>query len=318
MNQNQTQNQQKLNNHNLICNTASAAIADSVPRNISKISQLLSFLSFGYKSPKTVVAVLRLSGVIGKVSNIKSGLSLESMNELIEKAFNLPKLTALCLIINSPGGSPVQSELIAKRIISLSKEKKIPVYSFIEDVAASGGYWLACAGTEIYASRSSIIGSIGVISTSFGFDKTIEKLGIERRVYSEGKNKSILDPFLPAKQSDIKIIQKLQQQIHSHFIDYVKERRIGKLTQSDDFLFNGEFWAGSSAVDFGLIDNIEDMYDFIKRKFGSEVKIEYVASKQSWLKKKFGMIQRETSQQFADHLIDSIEHKLMTNQFNLK
>ena len=153
------------------------------------------------------MAVLRLSGVIGKVSTMQSGLTLESLNELIEKAFKIKKLKALCLIINSPGGSPVQSELIAKRIRDLAKENKIKIYSFIEDMAASGGYWLACSGDWIYALPSSVIDSIGVVSSGFGFHEAINKLGIERRVYTEGKNKSVLDPFKPINKDDLQIIK---------------------------------------------------------------------------------------------------------------
>ncbi len=302
-------------------NSHNSSIADTNPvlinkRQIGKLEHLLSFLPFGTKGSKSVVAVLRLSGVIGKVSSVKTGLSMETLNELIEKAFEIKKLVAVCLTINSPGGSPVQSELIANRIISLSKETKVPVYSFVEDIAASGGYWLACAGKEIYASKSSIIGSIGVISSGFGFQEAINKLGIERRVYTEGKNKSMLDPFQPAKANDIKIIKQLQKQIHEHFIDHVKTRRIGKLTQEDDILFNGEFWSGQSAVDFGLIDGIEDMYSFIKKKFGDNIKLEYIAGKQSWLKKKLGMV-NHPPQEFVDSVIDTLEYKLIKSRFNI-
>ncbi len=287
-------------------------------RQVGKLEQLFSLLPIiGSGASKPVVAVLRLSGVIGKVSSIKSGLTIESLHELIDKAFEIKNLEALCLSINSPGGSPVQSELISKRIRSLAQEKKIPIYSFVEDVAASGGYWLACIGDQIYASRSSIIGSIGVVSASFGFPTAINKLGIERRVYTEGKNKSILDPFQPVQEGDIKIIKHLQKQIHGHFIDYVKERRIGKLTQEDDILFNGEFWSGKTAVDFGLIDGIDDMYSFIKKKYG-DVTIKYVANKQSWLKKKLGMVRQDVVQEFSDSLIESIDNKITYDRFNIR
>jgi signal peptide peptidase SppA len=287
-------------------------------RQVGKLEQLLSSLPIiGSGASKPVIAVLRLSGVIGKVNSIKSGLTIESLHELIDKAFEIKNLEALCLSINSPGGSPVQSELISKRIRSLAQEKKIPIYSFVEDVAASGGYWLACIGDQIYASKSSIIGSIGVISASFGFPAAINKLGIERRVYAEGKNKSILDPFQPAQERDIKIIKHLQKQVHEHFIDYVKERRVGKLTQEDDILFNGEFWSGQTAVDFGLIDGIDNMYSFIKKKYG-DVTIKYVANKQSWLKKKLGMVRQNFIQEFSDTLIESIDNKITYDKFNIR
>lgn len=259
------------------------------------------------------VAVLRLNGVIGKVG-MKGGLTIDSLNASIEKAFKTPKLKAVCLIINSPGGSPVQSELIASRIISLANEKNVKIYSFVEDVAASGGYWLACAGDEIYASKSSIVGSIGVISSSFGFQDAIEKLGIERRVYTQGNNKSILDPFSKAKDSDVKIIKNLQKHIHDHFITYIKSRRRNRLTQSDEILFNGEFWSGDTAVDFGLIDGINDVYSFIKEKFGDKIKIEYITAKQSWLKQKLGI--GIDADDIAQTIIDKTKAELITQKFD--
>lgn len=312
----------KINNNDNLASEAVTAISSAGKGRAGKIEQLLSYMPFFFKNREPVVAVLRLNGVIGKVSGMRSGLSLEGLNELIEKTFNISKLTAVCLVVNSPGGSPVQSELIAKRIISLAKEKKVTVYSFVEDVAASGGYWLACAGHEIYASKSSIVGSIGVVSSSFGFHDAINKLGIERRIYTEGKNKSVLDPFEPVKPADVKIIKQLQKQIHEHFISYVKERRGGKLTQSDEILFNGEFWAGLSALDLGLIDGIDEMYSFIKRTFGDDVKIEYIASKQSWLRRRFSMIfDSKVSDNFtaelADSMVEKLESKLIENRFNL-
>ncbi len=260
------------------------------------------------KNNKKRIAVVRLQGVIGKVGGPRgSGMTIESMNSLIEKAFNSPKTVAVCLCVNSPGGSPVQSELIAKRIIELSKSKNIPVYAFIEDVAASGGYWLACSASEIYASKSSIVGSIGVISAGFGMVDAISKLGVERRVYTSGKNKSVLDPFLPAKQDDVKLIKKIQEGVHKHFIDYIKTRRAGKLTQDDDILFNGEFWNGDIAYDFGLIDGIDDLYNFIKRKFGDKVKLDYISQNESWFKKKMGII----SQSFVENLSSQIKFDIV-------
>jgi signal peptide peptidase SppA len=284
-------------------------------RQISKIEQLFASV-FG--DSKDVIAVLRLSGVIGKVSTVQSGLTLESLNELIEKAFKIKKLKALCLIINSPGGSPVQSELIAKRIRDLAKENKIKIYSFIEDMAASGGYWLACSGDRIYALPSSVIGSIGVVSSGFGFHEAINKLGIERRVYTEGKNKSVLDPFQPVNKDDLKIIKSLQKQVYEHFVDYVKTRRVGKLTQQDEILFNGEFWAGQTALDYGLIDGIGDMYSVMKEKFGDNIKFQYLCAKQPWLKKKLGMGSKILTDNFANSLIDAVENKIINDKFDIK
>lgn len=284
-------------------------------RQISKLEQLVASI-FG--DSKEVIAVLRLSGVIGKISTVQSGLTLESLNELIEKAFKIKRLKTLCLIINSPGGSPVQSELIAKRIRMLSKENKIKVYSFIEDMAASGGYWLACSGDHIYASRSSIIGSIGVVSSGFGFHEAINKLGIERRVYTEGKNKAVLDPFKPINKDDLKIIKNLQKQVYEHFVDYVKTRRAGKLTQQDDILFNGEFWAGQTALDYGLIDDLGDMYSVMKEKFGDNIKFQYLCAKQSWIKKKLGIASKILTDNFVDSLISSFKNKIINDKFDIK
>lgn len=282
-------------------------------RQTGKFAQLFAMIPIIGSKKNQVVAVLHLNGVIGKVGVLKTGLTIEGLNDLIERAFLLKNLVAVCVTINSPGGSPVQADLIAKRIRSLAKEKKIPVYSFIEDVAASGGYWLACIGDKIYASKSSIIGSIGVISAGFGFPIAINKLGIERRVYSEGKNKSILDPFQHVQEEDVKIIKNLQKQIHEHFIDYVKERRIGKLTQEDNILFNGEFWSGQTAVDFGLIDGIDDLYNFINRKYENAT-VTHITVKQSWIKKNLGMVgnsfAHELSESFSTSLVETVDNKI--------
>lgn len=298
-------------------------------KRTGKFDQLLALLPFNLGINKPVVAVLRLDGVIGRLGAVRSGLTLCSLNKVIEKMFKLDRLDSVCLCINSPGGSPVQSELIAKRLLALSKETGVPIFSFVEDVAASGGYWLACSGSKIFASQSSIIGSIGVISSGFGFTGAIEKLGIERRVITEGKNKSVLDPFLPVKKSDIAIIKDLQKNAHSHFIEHVKESRKGRLTQTDDILFNGEFWHGLKALDYGLIDGIEDLYSFIYKKYGNEVKIEYIEQKQSWFKKRFGIslnndgalrnkeLIKEMADQITEAALDKIESRLLKNKFDL-
>ena len=183
-----------------------------------------------------------------------------------------------------------------------------------------GGYWLACAGDKIYVSESSIIGSIGVISSGFGFHEAISKLGIERRVYTQGKAKSVLDPFQPAKDSDIKLIKKIQKEIHEHFINTVKTRRAGCLTQSDDILFSGEFWTGQRAVDYGLVDGINDLYSFIQDKFGDNIKVEHIEHKQTWIKKKLGI--NKMSDNFASELAESIvdiaEKRLIQSKFDLR
>jgi signal peptide peptidase SppA len=277
----------------------------------SKIFNFLSFLPFEiFNKSKGVVTVLRFDGIIGKGTMNKPGITIDDFNNKIEKAFKAKRLLAVCLVVNSPGGLPVQAELIAQRIRQLADANSIPVYSFIQDIAASGGYWLACAGDEIYASKSSIVGSIGVISSGFGLHKMIEKFGIERRIYTQGENKSILDPFVPQKDQDIKIIKDLQEQVYAHFVDYVKSRRKSKLTQSDGFLFNGAFWAGQSAVDFGLIDGIDNLYNFIKNKFGDDIDIQYVKNKPSFIKKYL-------SSNVASDVISEIKQQLIYDKFNL-
>ena len=298
-------------------NSISTAKTSINTNRSSKIDQLISVLPFWFNT-KPVVAVMRLEGVIGKVGSMKSGLTISSLNKLIEKMFKIERLDAVCLCINSPGGSPVQSELISKRLTSLAKELGVPIYSFVEDVAASGGYWLACAGDKIFANKSSIIGSIGVISSGFGFHEAIGKLGIERRVIAEGKNKSVLDPFQPAKSSDVKLVKDLQKKIYEHFIETVKEHRKGRLTQTDEIIFNGEFWTGQKALDYGLIDGIDDLYSFIHKKYGNEVKVEYIENKQSWFKRKLGMSNsKDTVQELTDTMLDRIEARFMAGKFDL-
>ncbi|MDB2415298.1 S49 family peptidase [Rickettsiales bacterium] len=263
---------------------------------------------------KCKVAVLRLSGVIGGGSSFKSGLSLEEINENIEKAFDIKNIKAVALQVNSPGGSPVQSELIFNRIRQLSEEKKIPVYTFVEDLAASGGYWLACAGDEIYASRSSIVGSIGVISAGFGFVELINKIGVERRVYSQGENKSVLDPFQKEKQSDIKILTEAQKDVHESFKDLVRSRREGKIKKTHEKqLFSGEFWSGNKAKDLGLIDDISDMYSVIKNKFGKDIQFEKVESQKGWLKKRIGVF----SESMVEQIVAKINHTQYWSKFGL-
>jgi signal peptide peptidase SppA len=284
---------------------------DIIETKSDRVKNLLNFLGLD-KYSKPVITILNLHGIIGKTA-MKSGLTFDAMNDQIEDAFSPKKLTAVLLNINSPGGSPVQAELIARRIMQLSKEKNVPVYAFVQDMAASGGYWLACAADEIYASASSIIGSIGVISAGFGFVEAIKKLGVERRVYFQGNNKSILDPFKTEKPEDIELLSKLQQEVHESFKDYVKSRRKGRLTQSEDILFTGQFWCGQTAKDFGLIDGIENLYDFIEKNYGTKVEIKYIKTKESWIKRKFGISINLNSKDLVDAASDKIDENLVNN-----
>lgn len=246
---------------------------------------------------RAIVPVLRFTGPIGMATPLRPGLSLASYAGPIEKAFNLSKLPSVAVLINSPGGSPVQSNLIFKRIRQLADEKKKRVYVFCEDVAASGGYFLAIAGDEIYADPSSIVGSIGVISSGFGFVEAIDKLGIERRVYTAGLNKSTLDPFLPEKPEDVERIKKIQGDIHEVFIGLVKERRLGKLKAPDSDLFSGAFWAGQQARDLGLIDGIGDVRSKMRELHGDKVVLKVVEPEKQGL---LGRVRRMASTAASD------------------
>ncbi len=238
---------------------------------------------------KAVVSVLRLSGVIKAGGGMKKGLNLEALEEVIEKAFEEKHLKAVALSINSPGGSPVQSALIAGRIREIAKEKDVPIFAFCEDAAASGGYWLACAGDEIYAHPSSIVGSIGVISGNFGFPAMLEKIGVERRVYTSGESKSQLDPFKAEKASDVKHLKSLLSDIHEQFMDYVRTRREGKLREEEKVLFSGSFWTGAKAADLGLVDGLGELRSVCRDKFGDETKFVEAEIEKSFLQRKLGL-----------------------------
>ncbi len=238
---------------------------------------LFSPKSWFDRSP--VVPVLRLSGTIGASSPLSPALNLISLAEQIEKAFSVKNAKAIALQINSPGGSPVQSKLIFNRIRALAQEKDLPVYSFVEDVAASGGYWLALAGDEVYADDSSILGSIGVISAGFGFDKAIKKIGVDRRVYTAGERKMSLDPFSPEKPDEIERLKLLQKDIHKAFRSLVENRRGDKIVEAGDMLFTGEFWSGTKAVELGLIDGLGDLRSVMREKLGDKVNLKLITPK---------------------------------------
>jgi serine protease SohB len=232
-----------------------------------------------FLKPDPVVAVIRLSGTIA--SGGRGALNDELMGPVIEKAFKRGKPKAVALVINSPGGSPVQSSLIGARIRRLSDEKNIPVIAFVEDVAASGGYWLASAADEIYADESSIIGSIGVISMGFGLNELMAKHGVERRVYTAGKSKSMLDPFQAEKPADVKRLKGLLDDMHVFFKDHVGARRAGKLVDQD--LFTGDIWVGQKSIDVGLADHLGHLVPTMKDRFGDKVKFRRFGQKKPFL-----------------------------------
>jgi signal peptide peptidase SppA len=272
------------------------------------------------------VPVLRFSGPIGMATPLRPGLALASAAGAIEKAFNLSKLPTVAVAINSPGGSPVQSHLIFSRMRQLAQEKDKRIYVFCEDIAASGGYFLALAGDEIYADPSSIVGSIGVISAGFGLDKFIDRFGIERRVHTAGKDKGALDPFRPERPEDVALLKELQRDVHEVFMNVVKERRAGKLVGSGDDLFSGSFWSAARARELGLIDGIADMRSKMREVHGPKVRLKAVPLGGGGLLSRFrrlpafGSITNEGfafAPSFADDVLSAIEARALWSRFGL-
>ena len=234
-----------------------------------------------FRKERVVIPVVRLSGAIASGGGpLRQSLNLAGISQALEKAFEMKAAPAIALVVNSPGGSPVQSRMIYNRIRDLAQEKQKKVLVFVEDVAASGGYMIALAGDEIIADATSIVGSIGVVSGGFGFPELLKKLGVERRVYTAGENKVILDPFQPEKEKDIEYLKSLQLEIHKVFIDMVRERRAGKLTD-DDTVFSGLFWTGGRGLELGLIDGLGDMRQELKKRFGDKTKLVLVGTPRS-------------------------------------
>mgnify|MGYP000716439939 CR=1 FL=1 len=262
---------------------------------------------------KKIVPVVLLSGIIGNVGGLRNGITISSIENLLEKAFKIKNPAAVAIIINSPGGSPVQSSLIYKRIKKLARAKKSKVIFFVEDVAASGGYWLACAADEIYIDHNSIIGSIGVISPGFGFVNLLKKIGIERRIYTSGKSKSFLDPFKEEKVEDIERLKKIQEQIHDNFISYVKLRRGNKLNENNlEEIFSGLFWVGQKGIDLGLADGLGSINEIIENKFGKKAKIKIIDQKKSFLQRKLS-----SSLIDSDAVLQKIEEKALWSRYGL-
>jgi signal peptide peptidase SppA len=263
-----------------------------------------------FREVPPVVAVLRFHGIIAPRG--PRTLSLGSTVALIERAFTLPDVAAVALVINSPGGSPVQSALIHRRVRQLSAEKNVPVLAFAEDVAASGGYWLALAGDEIFSEETSILGSIGVISAGFGFSRLIERLGIERRLHTAGERKSMLDPFLPEAPSDVERLTVLQQDIHRAFQDHVRRRRAGKIDGADETVFGGDVLTGRMAVDRGLVDGIGELRGVMRARYGDKVKLRlFAAERRRWpLLRRLPFAAHEPGAIISD-LADWIEERLL-------
>ena len=256
-------------------------------------------LKIPFKKERKTVAVVRMAGAIS--AGPRGQLNDQTYGPILEKAFEKGKPSAVALVINSPGGSPVQSSLIGARIRRLSQEKNVPVYAFVEDVAASGGYWIAAAADEIYIDETSIVGSIGVISAGFGAHEFISRYGIERRVYTSGTSKSTLDPFKPEKKQDIERLNSMLTQIHTSFIAHVKARRGARLSE-DERLFSGEFWAGQPAIDLGLADHIGHLEPAMKEQFGQNVKFRQYGAKKGWAQRLGGRIFEDAFQSFEERL----------------
>lgn len=267
-----------------------------------------------WRKKTPLVHVVRLQGAIGVGTPFKPPLTMEGLAETLERAFARKGIVAVALIINSPGGAAVQSALIHARIRALSTEKKIPVFAFCEDVAASGGYWLACAGDEIYADSSSIVGSIGVIAAGFGFVDAIKKLGIERRVHTAGESKSVLDPFQPEKPEDVEHLKSLQRDVHEDFKALVRSRRNGKLRGDEAELFSGAFWSGRQALALGLVDGIGHMRDILRARFGDRTEFKLIAKPQGWGLRRLGF---GTAMDPASGLIDAMEIRALWGRFGL-
>jgi signal peptide peptidase SppA len=241
------------------------------------VERLKEFIPAKFRRGIAVVPVVRLSGVIGAVTPLRPGMSLSGVAKMLERAFATKNAKAVALVINSPGGSPVQSRQIYLRIRQLAAEKKLPVLVFVEDVAASGGYMIACAGDEIFCDPSSILGSIGVVGGSFGFQDLIKRIGVERRLYTAGAHKAMLDPFLPEDPEDVARIKALQREIHAIFIALVKQSRGTRLKGADEVLFSGEYWAGETSVSLGLADAIGDLRSTLRTRYGDKVQMPVIA-----------------------------------------
>ncbi len=241
------------------------------------MERLIELLPARLRPGIAVVPVVRLSGVIGAVTPLRPGMSLAGVARTLERAFDMKNAKAVALVINSPGGSPVQSRQIYVRIRQLAAEKKLPVLVFVEDVAASGGYMIACAGDEIFCDPSSIMGSIGVVGGAFGFQDLIKKIGVERRLYTAGAHKAMLDPFLPENPDDVARVKALQREIHTIFIALVKQSRGSRLKGADDVLFTGEYWAGETSVSLGLADAIGDLRSTLRARYGDKVLMPVIA-----------------------------------------
>jgi len=285
---------------------------------VATLHTLRSFLPARFRPDIPVVPVVRLSGVIGVVTPLRPGLMLSTVARTLERAFSIRNARAVALVINSPGGSPSQSNLIFRRIRQLAAEKNLPVLAFVEDVGASGGYMLACAGDEIICDQFSLVGSIGVVGGSFGFPKLMEKLGVERRLYTSGDRKVMLDPFQEEKPEDVKRLKAIQKDMHDAFIALVKERRGAKLTGDDDTLFSGEFWTAERAIALGLADRLGDLRSTLRERYGDKVRTPLIASERTFFGRRLPGVLRAADQAgLADEFVSALEARALWSRYGL-
>jgi serine protease SohB len=280
------------------------------------------FLPKRWRADIPVVPVVRLTGIIGFSTPLRPGLTLAALARVLDRAFGMRRARAVALAINSPGGSAVQSHIIFQRIRQLAEEKSIPVIGFVEDVAASGGYMVACAADEIVCDPSSIVGSIGVVGASFGFQDAIRKFGIERRIYTAGEHKAMLDPFLPENPEDVDRLKAIQKQIHESFIALVKASRGAKLAGPEKTLFSGEYWVGAKAMEYGLVDRVGDLRSVLRERFGKNVLTPLISAERGWLGRRAQGVAAEmhgfwNHPGITDEVVSAIEARVMWARFGL-
>ena len=285
-----------------------------MPDDASFLDRVKAMIPGPWRSRPPVVPVVRLSGPIGLSTPLRQSLTLAAAAPLLERAFAARGACAVAISLNSPGGAAVQSHLIYLRIRSLAEQKKLPVYVFIEDVGASGGYMIACAADEIVADPGSIVGSIGVVAAGFGFDRLIERIGIERRVYTAGTRKVILDPFQPEREDEVERLKMLQRDVHESFIALVKARRGARLAGGDETLFSGEFWSGRRALELGLVDALGDMRSFLRERFGEKVRLRLIGAPRGFLARRLGFVPTSSP---AEELIAALEARAHWARFGL-
>jgi serine protease SohB len=290
-------------------------------RNLGRraIAALRPLVPRRFRGDSPVVPVVRLTGVIGLSTPLRPGLSLAGVARMLDRAFAVRHAPAVAVAINSPGGSPVQSHLIFRRIRELAEKKNRRVIAFVEDAAASGGYMIACAADEIVADPFSIVGSIGVVGGSFGFDKAIAKLGIERRLYTSGEHKATLDPFLPENPDDVERLKKLQREIHEDFIALVRLRRAGKLNGPENDLFSGEYWTGRRGLELGLVDAVGDLHGVLRERFGDKVVTPLISAERGWLGRRIPGVGRNglVSGGLVEEVISVLEARAMWARYGL-